>query len=292
MILPKFTKQRKGRALIIEGGGMRGSFAGGVLASMASLCPPDQFDLVVAVSSGSCSSAYYVTEPNPTPEDVERALDIWRVELSGHRLISIWNPLRGKRLLDQDYLIERIFREKEPIKVDVLKLKKTVPFYVAVSSFQSLQPAYIRATPENLFALLRAATSLPVATKGYGFVGDGLYTDGGVLDPIPVEAVLRAGYREITAVLTKPLNFRQSPSKPWIGDLAFPGFPGMGRAFVNQRHLSYNRAIEILNDPPNGIQFKIAAPEKVLPAGRMTTNASLLRETVQLGIELGKKIFG
>lgn len=289
--LPKFTKKKKGKALIIEGGGMRGSFAGGVLSSMAPKHPPNKFDLIVAVSSGSCSSAYYVTEPNPSSEDIERALDIWRKELAGSHLISFWNLFRGKRILDQDYLIDHIFQEKVPIKAEVLKQKKTVPFYIVVSNFRTLQPEYIRATYQNLFPLLRAATSLPIATKGYGLLENSKYTDGGVLDPIPVEAVLSAGYKDITVILTKPLDFRLTPSSPLLGSLAFPKFPEMGKAFIEQRYRRYNRAMEILNDPPKGIRFEIIAPEKTLPAGRMTTNANLLTENVRLGIEFGKKVF-
>ncbi|TGK62012.1 patatin family protein [Leptospira wolffii] len=290
MQLPKFNKKRKGRALIIEGGGMRGSFAGGALASLASLHSPEEFDLVVAVSSGSCSAAYYVTQPNPSEEEIEQALDIWRVDLAGNRLISFWNLLYGKRILDQEYLIRNIFQEKLPIRTEVLNKKKTVPFYVALSSFESFRPVYLRATSENLFPLLKAATSLPIATTGFGNVEGGIYTDGGVLDPVPVEAVLDAGYKEITTVLTKPIHFYQKPTRPWFGNLAFPKSPEMGRMLVAQRHTMYNRAMQILKNPPNGIRFKIIAPETELPAGRMTTNAELLRKTVQLGIEQGKKI--
>lgn len=291
MELPKFSKKRKGKALIIEGGGMRGAFAGGVLASMARYRSPDYYDLVVAVSSGSCSAAYYVTEPNPSPEDIERALDIWRVELAGSRLISIWNLLKGKRLLDQDYLIDSIFQEKAPIKIDMLERKKAVPLYVSVSSFRTLQATFLKATEKNLFPLLRAATSLPIATKGFDMVEEEMYTDGGVLDPVPVEAVLQAGYKEITLVLTKPTHYVQSALHPILGGLAFPKFPLMGKMLSEKRHTSYNRAMEILRDPPNGIRLEILAPEENLPASRMSTDPRILTRTVQMGLELGEATF-
>ncbi|MCX7998110.1 MAG: patatin-like phospholipase family protein [Leptospiraceae bacterium] len=57
--LPKaISKDQK--VLIVEGGGMKGAFSGGVLACMCKLFPKENFDLVLGVSAGSCSLAYYV----------------------------------------------------------------------------------------------------------------------------------------------------------------------------------------------------------------------------------------
>lgn len=68
------------RALLVEGGGMKGAFAGGALHSLHTIVSPKHFDLVVAVSSGACSAAYYVTMPKPEPEKSLKTLAIWYIE--------------------------------------------------------------------------------------------------------------------------------------------------------------------------------------------------------------------
>ncbi|HNI27333.1 MAG TPA: patatin-like phospholipase family protein, partial [Leptospiraceae bacterium] len=61
MDLPK-AKKKNSTALIVEGGGMRGAFAGGALSAMCKYYPSKNFDLMLGVSAGSCSLAYYATE--------------------------------------------------------------------------------------------------------------------------------------------------------------------------------------------------------------------------------------
>ncbi len=84
------------RALLVEGGGMKGAFAGGALHSLHTIVSPKHFDLVVAVSSGACSAAYYVTMPKPEPEKSLKTLAIWYMELAGRKLISPFHPFLGK----------------------------------------------------------------------------------------------------------------------------------------------------------------------------------------------------
>ncbi|MCB1302720.1 MAG: patatin-like phospholipase family protein, partial [Leptospiraceae bacterium] len=86
-VLPP-AKKKKTRALIVEGGGMRGAFAGGVLAAMNRFYPSVHFDIVVGVSAGSCSAAYYVTEAPNDLESTIRNLNVWRYELSDGRFLS------------------------------------------------------------------------------------------------------------------------------------------------------------------------------------------------------------
>lgn len=56
---PSVTRPKT--ALIIEGGGVRGAWAAGALAALREF-QHDPFDLVVAVSSGACSAAYFVAD--------------------------------------------------------------------------------------------------------------------------------------------------------------------------------------------------------------------------------------
>ncbi len=290
MNLPNATG-KKDRALIVEGGGMRGSFAGGVLAAMRGCRPANNFDLVVAVSAGSCDAAYYVTETEASGSHIAAQLNVWRHELSGSRLISVFNLFRGRGILDQEYLIDKLLGGKYRLRAENLDRPGAVPLFVVLSNMRTQLPEYIRATKANIFKLLRTATSLPIATRGRQWFNETRYTDGGVLDPLPVEAVLRAGYRRLTVVLNNPLTFRMPAISRLVTWISFPRHRAVGEKLRREYHLRYNRAMEILNGPASDVELTIISPRSTLPAGMVTTNERHLSRTVDLGLEAGYRAF-
>ena len=270
---------------------MRGAFVGGVLASMIRHLPVSHFDLAVGVSSGSCSLSYYVTEPTGNPYAGTQFLNVWRHELTGSQLINYLNPLRGKTFLNQEYLIDELFGRKYRLKSERLNGDDVPPFYVVVTNLKTLAPEYIRATAENVLHLLKAATSLPIATRGKRKMGDSIYTDGGIIDPLPVQAVLDAGYRDLTVILTNPRDFRVPSFGRLTSLLAFPGNRGIRRTMRTVYHAQYNSSYDLINDPPEGIDIRIVAPDRMLPAQLIDTDVGLLNDTVDLGISAGHYAF-
>tara|TARA_B100001939_G_scaffold310810_1_gene292954 strand:+ start:8737 stop:9723 length:987 start_codon:yes stop_codon:yes gene_type:complete len=288
--LPR-ARGKKNRVLIVEGGGMRGAFAGGVLAAMNRWYPSRKFDLVVGVSAGSCSAAYYVTE---SPNDLEatiKNLNVWRYELSDGRFLARRRLVGKKTVMDQNYLIDYLFGSRYRLKKERLDSPRTTPLYVVVSNLGSGQPEYVRATAENALPLLKAATALPIATKGRSNIGDEQFTDGAVTDPIPVEAVIEAGYRDITVVLNHPRSYITGRTGRFLSFLSFPYNRSMARFVRHEYHLRYNRAKEVINHPPPGVKIRIVDPPMSLPMKIVTTNEQVLNQVVDMGLEAGRKAF-
>ena len=290
MNLP-LNKKKSSKVLIVEGGGMRGAFAGGVLSAMCKYHPADNFDLVIGVSAGSCSLAYYAIEDSVRLISKQTILDIWKRELHGSKFISLLNFLKGKKPLDQQYLIDYLLGDKYRIKAEKFHQKNAVPFYIVVSNLQTLLPEYVRASKDNILQLLKVATSLPIATKGKEWIGQKLYSDGGVMDPIPVKAVLEAGYRDITIVLNKSRTHFSKPVGKIDSYLSFPTLPNVAKFLRDKHHIAYNEAKEIINNPPKGIKIKILDPEEDLKIGLTTTNKKSLIQTVNHGWEVAYRMF-
>ncbi len=290
MNLPINTN-KSSKVLIVEGGGMRGAFAGGVLSAMCKYHPAGNFDLVIGVSAGSCSLAYYTIEDERKSISKQTILAIWKNELDGSKFISLLNFLKGKKPLDHKYLIDYLIGEKYKLKAEILHRKTTVPFYVVVSNLQTLLPEYVQARKENIMQLLKAATSLPIATKGREWVGQKLYSDGGVMDPIPIKAVLEAGYKDITVILNKSRNHFSEPVGKIVSFLSFPTLPNVAKFLREKHHLAYNEAKAILNNPPRGVKIKILDPEQKIDIGLTTTNKKSLIQTVNHGWEVAYRMF-
>ncbi|EIE03238.1 patatin-like phospholipase family protein [Leptospira licerasiae] len=287
MELPK-AKKRK-RALLVEGGGMKGAFAGGVLHSLNCILPAKNFDLVLAVSSGACCAAYYATTPDPEPVSGDHTLSIWKYELAGKKLISIFHPLFGKPFLDQKYLIDYLFRKKYRILTENLGKKGLPELRIAVSNLRSRSVEYRKATKENLFDLLKAATSLPIATKGKYKVEGEYLSDAAILNPLPLQDLIQAGYKDITVVLNSPIQHSSPPLTSISRFLSFPLDRKLSKIMKFSHHTNYNTAREIASNPPKGVRIYTIAPESKLPVGLITTKQSRLEETVELGKEIGRK---
>lgn len=276
----------KKRALLVEGGGMKGAFSGGALHALHSFRHSEEYDLILAISSGACSAAYYATTANTDGEQLEKNIRIWREDLTGWKMISPLNPLIGRPFLDQGYLIDYLFGHKYPIDRQWLGNPRSTPFYIAVTSMERHQVEFIKATPDNLTDLLKAATSLPVATWGQHPMNGEQYSDAAILNPLPVSDLLEAGYKDITVVLNSPLDNLSPPVPRWLAALAFPGH-AMGELMHRHHHRGYNSGRELLANPPKGVRFHIAAPEVGLSVGLTGTKPKDLNAAVDQGYLIG-----
>ncbi|MBM9577059.1 patatin-like phospholipase family protein [Leptospira sp. 201903070] len=284
--LPKPGK--KSTALIVAGGGMKGSFAGGVLAALHQYIPSTHFDLIVGVSSGSCSAAYYATGYEQSYEESLKILDIWKKELIGNKFISFFHPFKGKTLLDQEYLIDYIFGEKYRLPSENFDKKEAPPLYVVVTNLAKLQAEYIKTSASNALNLLKAATSLPIATRGKWKLDGQFYGDGGIADPIPLEKVIEAGYKDITVVLNNNQDEFSSPISKLEGWLAYPSNKKLHHMITKVHHTMYNRAMQIIQHPPKDVRIKVVAPT-YQELTMVTTSAEKLTRSVNRGIEAGFK---
>ncbi|PJZ49172.1 patatin-like phospholipase family protein [Leptospira saintgironsiae] len=283
-------KAKKGaRALVVAGGGMKGSFAGGALYAINQAVPSTYFDLILGVSSGSCAAAYYTTGYETDHAHGLKILDIWRKELTGSQLISFLNPFRGKTFLDQEYLIDYLFGTKYRLPSEYLEKKETSPFYVVVTNLAKARAEYVKATASNVLNLLKAATSLPIATRGKWKLGGQYYGDGGISDPIPVESVIQAGYKDITVVLNSPEDEFSDPIPGFQGWLSYPSNKKLSHMITKVHHTMYNRAVNIIHSPPKGVKIRVISPDES-ELSMVTTSAKLLNRSVTKGMEAGQRL--
>lgn len=285
--IPKAKKNSK--ALLVAGGGMKGSFAGGALYALNQTVPSTYFDLILGVSSGSCAAAYYTTGYETSHEDGLRILDIWRKELTGNKLISLLNPFFGKTFLDQEYLIDYLFGTKYRLPSEYLEKKETTPFYVVVTNLAKTRAEYIKATASNVLNLLKAATSLPIATRGKWKLGGQYYGDGGISDPIPLESVIQAGYKDITLVLNSPESEFSDPIPKIHGWLSYPRNKKLSHMITKVHHTMYNRAVSLIHAPPKGVKIRVIAPDES-ELSMVTTSSKLLNRSVTKGMEAGQRM--
>ncbi len=290
MELPK-PKTDRDRVLLVEGGGMRGAFASGVVAAMCEYFPSQKFDLTIGVSAGSCALAFYVTDAPMKGESVSKILEIWKQEIIGNKFISFRNFWKGKKIMNQSYLIDYLMGEKYPIQKERLESPEATPLYVVVSDLGEMVPRYIRATSENIHTLLKAATSLPIVTAGRELLERAYYGDGGALDPIPLETVIGLGYKDITVVLNQPVSLLSKPIGKFLSRLAYPYQKKFRRRVREVHHAAYNRAKELMANPPSDVRLTILQPNEESFLGIATTKKQKIHNMIHRGWREGLSTF-
>ena len=289
MELP-LAKTGNEKVLLVEGGGMKGAFASGVLSAMCDYFPSRHFDLVVGVSSGTPPLAYYVTDSKLSDSN-QKILDIWKYDLIGNKFIAFRNVLKGKKIMNQKYLIDYLLKEKYPILIERLKSVDSTPFYIVVSDIKNATPRYIQATSENLFQLLKAATSLPIVTQGMQYIDNLLLGDGAALDPIPIEHILEKGYKNITVILNQPLKTLSDPINKLVSLIAYPVHREFRRRLRKLHHRNYNKAKEILINPPKDVTLSIIEPGDKSFLNLISTKKKEIHKMIHIGWKMGKSSF-
>jgi predicted patatin/cPLA2 family phospholipase len=275
------TDQTTKRALVVEGGGMRGIFSTGVLDGfMGRQYRP--FDVCLGVSAGSTNLAAWLAHQHG------RNLKVITDYSCRPQFISFKRFLGGGHWLDLDWLWEITIRE---IRLDLETFAaQPIPLYVVTTKVADGQAAYIRATPENLEQLLKASCSVPIVYRSFTMIDGDPMTDGGVSDSIPVIQAYRMGARDITVVLSRPNGYRKRPPRsPWLLRRLLSNTPQLAEAMISRAE-RYNRSIDFIENPPPACRIRVIAPPRQFAVGRMTTDFAKLREGYEMGLKAAESI--
>ncbi len=159
------------RALVLSGGGLFGAWQAGAWAALAPVFQPD---LIVGASVGSLNG--YAIACGATPQDLR---ELWLREdvASLHRLEASLRILTNGRRPQVDYAV---------VATDLLRLK----------------PRIFRGS-EVMWRHLAASCAVPLVLPQVRIDGR-YYSDGGLLNPLPVYAAVELGATEIVALQALP----------------------------------------------------------------------------------------
>jgi len=268
------------RALVLEGGGMRGVYTSGVLEAFdeAGLVFPD----IVACSAGACAAASYLA--NQTWRNRRVYLDF----LAGKKLVRFSRLLTGGSVMDIDYLTDDVTTRLCPLDIEALRGSST-RLHIAVTDWESGASRYLSNHEDDLLTAFRATCALPFFYRGEVRYQGRRYLDGGVADPVPVKKAISLGAREIVVVLTSPIETRGAKKRRVPGvDRLFSSSPAIRKA-LRDRHLRYREASSILEAPPDGVNVRVIRPSRTLSVKRTTTDRARLEKGCDLGREDGRR---
>lgn len=268
------------KALIIQGGGFRTAFSSGVLdAFMQNNYNP--FDLYIAVSGGAIATSYYIANQNKCCFN-----SICFLSEKG-RFVNYANILRWQPIMNVDIFYD-IANKHFPFDITkAISLLTNKKFFIVMTNRSTSEPYYCNPLETNWQEAVIASCSLPFITKGKHSINGIDYMDGAWSDPLPIKWTVEQGATDITIVRTAPA--KEKIKKSWIdyiGETYYSKNENIKKAFI-ENHQQYNRSIDFISNPPNGIKINQIYPEQHLKAGSYTNSIKLLEDDYKYGFDCG-----
>ena len=266
------------KALVVEGGAMRGIFATGVLDAFiqANYQP---FNQCYGVSAGATNIAAYLCA------QYKRNHAVITDYSCRPEFIDFVRFIKGGHLFDLDWLWQETIRD---IRLDLDTFEKQASeFYIVTTNIQTGQAEYLKASATHLEQQLKASCALPIAYREFPVIDNLQLTDGGVADSIPIRKAYEMGNKEITVILSQPLGYKKKPSKaPWFVKRLYKNTPALAEATL-RRAENYNQSIDFITNPPSDCKINIIAPPPNFAVGRTTKSFEKLSAGYEMGLNAG-----
>lgn len=272
--------------LVLEGGGLRGVFTGGVLEYF--LENNIHFPYVIGVSAGACNAVSYVAKQKGRNKEVTIGY------IDDPRYYSYWNLIRGKELFDMDFLFDEIPNELVPLDQDTLNSVPT-ELVVVTTDVETGQALYIKKDEtSNLNLAVRASSSLPMMADTVELDGK-LLLDGGMADSIPVKQAVADGYKRNVVILTREREYRKPISPTTLKIMRavlktrYKNYPELIETVINRNAL-YNKALDELEEMEARGEVLVIRPQEPVNFQRIVRDAVKLEDLYNRGYALAKEM--
>ena len=271
-------------ALILEGGGMRGIFTGGVLDYLTE--QKQKFSYVVGVSAGACNAMDFLSD------QIGRTRDCIAVDDENLRYVHM-DPihiLKGNAF-DMDMLCNQYPFRYFPFDFDrFFAAEKESECELVVTNCLTGEAEYLQEKSDRnrLMTICTASCSIPLINKEV--IVDGYpCLDGGVGDSVPIVRALKKGYRKNVIVLTQMKGFRKKIDHrlDLLIRLKYRKYPLFAKKLI-RRSAEYNRLMDRIDKWEDEGRVFVIRPEGDV-VGRTEQDPEILRAFCRQGCEVMKR---
>lgn len=218
--------------IICSDGAIRGGYIAGAFFALKKHCPEiwDTVTDFTAVSASIGGIFYEMAYGDDNP-----GYHLWTEAFSDSNLINFSNIFNGKRMYDIDYLVDVIFKEKNPCNIEKIgdspygyyfplidyDTGKTVIFN---NRFEKIGDPnspydYRLINPELVYQYIRAATAAPILFDKTVTLEGRRYIDAGIRVPFLVDDELFKNHRKIVITAKGRLTFSNRLYYKTVGNL-------------------------------------------------------------------------
>lgn len=186
-------------ALVLEGGGMRGMFTGGVVDTLLEN-QLTNFSHVYGVSAGAINGTNFLGH------DTGRFCRDVLAFRDNPDFFSFYSLAKTGNVMGREFIFKDVNNDIDPFSYEVFN-KNPTPYTVVASDVTFGTPVYldVKQLPRDMDAIV-ASSSLPTLSEIVEYKGKRLL-DGGTTDSIPVEKALADGAKKLVVVLTQDRSY-------------------------------------------------------------------------------------
>lgn len=268
-------------ALILEGGGMRGIFTGGVLDYLTE--QKQKFSYVVGVSAGACNAMDFLSD------QIGRTRDCIAVDDESLRYVHM-DPihiLKGTAF-DMDMMCRQYPFHYFPFDFDTFfAAQQSCECELVVTNCLTGEAEYLqeKSDKDRLMTICTASCSIPLINKEVTVDGYPCL-DGGVGDSVPIVRAMKKGYRKHVIVLTQMKGYRKKIDHrlDLLIRLKYRKYPQFAEKLI-RRNADYNRLMDRIDKwEEEGHVFVLRPTGDVV--GRTEQDPEVLRAFCRQGYEL------
>jgi len=267
-------------ALAIEGGSSRGTYSSGMVVAIDELGLLDCFDDVYGSSAGALNGAWLVCGRAST------GMVSWWDPTVMRRVINPWHPLRGRPVVDTNYLVRTVYDRLQPMDFPAI-LASPVPFHPLATDADTGESTDLYpfiSDSSTLQLSLLATACIPMLAGRPVRLGGRRFVDAGLAEPLPFHTALSQGATHVLVLRTRradepplPPPRMQGVVVPSILRRHAPGTLGLWRT-------QYERDVaDELELAENDALFTVRPPAGSPDIGSFERDPGVLRMAVELG---------
>ena len=253
--------------LVVEGGGMRGVYAAGVLDFFIE--KDLFFENNYGVSAGACHLCSYLAK------QYKRAFRVNVDYLNDKRYCSVHSLLKTGNLFGAEMLYDIIPNELDLFDYDTYN-KNESNFYVVITDINTGKPEYVKIGDlKKDIIYVRASSSLPLLAQNVK-INDKEYLDGGISDSIPIKKSIADGNKKNVVILTRDSTYRKGKNSLMpIIKLKYKKYPNFVKSMAD-RYIVYNEILDFIKELEDNGDVFVIRPKKPVNIGRTEKNREKL----------------
>ncbi|MFE0022820.1 patatin family protein [Amycolatopsis sp. NPDC059021] len=267
-------------AVAIEGGSSRGTYSSGMVLALDELGLVPAFDAVYGSSAGALNGAWLLCGRSATG-----VRTWWNPEVM-RRIINPLHTLRGRAVIDLEYLVHQVYSVLEPMDFPAI-LANPVTFHPLATDADTGESTDLHPFLTDVDAVkiaLAASSAMPVLAGPPIALGGRRFVDAGVAEPLPFRTALAQGATDVLVLRTRRADEPPLPP-PRVQDVVVPRFlrrhaPGAIDAWRDQyrRDLEDERMLAT-DERLLTVRPPVGAPDVVA----LERDPAVLRRAVELG---------
>lgn len=184
-------------SLVIEGGGMRGVVAGGMVTAIQELGLTDCFDSIHGSSAGACAGAYLMTG------QARLGTSIFYEDINNSEVVDPKRLWRGAAIMDTGFITDNVMRTTKRLDIETVLNSPELLHIVATTTGADEKHYACYENADQFFAILRGTITMPIVGGRYVTVGGNSLVDGGMVQQIPFRSALDRGATHVLILLTR-----------------------------------------------------------------------------------------